>query len=294
MTHGKPDIAIIGGSGLYRLDEFSVEEHRVVSTPYGDPSEKIIIGKLSDIRVAFLPRHGAAHQLSPTAIPQRANIYALKEIGVRRVVAISAVGSLRSDYEPGHLVVPDQLVDRTSGLRRSSFFDNTPVAHAAFADPYCPDLRSAILSAGRRTGETVMHDGGTYCCIEGPQFSTRAESELYRSWGLDVIGMTASPEAKLAREAELCYAGLSLVTDYDCWHDTHDSVEAHTVASVMARNVIATQRLLLTLVPGLTADTECSCSSAMEYAVLTDTDAVSTEPGTYPWQLARKYRSDLA
>lgn len=287
-TSRVPAIAIIGGSGLYDVDGF-IEEARVrPSTPYGRPSDDIVLGKLGRINAAFLPRHGRGHHIPPSAIPQRANIDALRRLGVRRVVSVSAVGSLREDFEPGHLVVPDQLVDRTTGTRRSTFFDGDLVAHAGFADPFCDELRTRLLSSCSAVAGDTVHEQGTYCCIEGPRFSTRAESHLYRSWGLDIIGMTAVPEAQLAREAEMCYATLALVTDYDCWKLDHDAVDARSVAEVMARNVATAQNVLLSFAEDAGADDDCECHHAMREAILTR-DRLPGDPASYPYELAHKY-----
>ncbi len=264
------EIGIIGGSGLYELEALEDREETRVPTPYGDPSDALVIGTIAGRRVAFVPRHGRGHRLAPEEIPVLANIYALKLLGVGRVVSVSAVGSLREDFAPGHLVVPDQVVDRTRGDRPSSFFGEGLVVHVPFADPYCERLRRSVVDAARQAGHTAVHDGGTYCCMEGPQFSTRAESELHRRWGMDLIGMTALPEAKLAREAELCYAALALVTDYDCWHPGHDSVTADMVAEVMRRNTTAAKSSIVALVESLPEDRDCSCESVLAHAILTD------------------------
>jgi 5'-methylthioadenosine phosphorylase len=264
------DIGVIGGSGLYELEALEDREEVRVATPYGDPSDALVIGTISGRRVAFVPRHGRGHRLAPGEIPALANIYALKLLGVGRVVSVSAVGSLRENLAPGHLVVPDQVFDRTKGGRPSSFFGEGLVVHVPFADPYCEQLRGSLVEAARQNSRTTVHDGGTYCCMEGPQFSTRAESELYRAWGMDVVGMTALPEAKLAREAELCYAALALVTDYDCWHPGHDSVTADMVSEVMRRNTIAAQNSVIALVRSLPEDRNCSCENVLAHAILTD------------------------
>lgn len=270
----RADIGVIGGSGLYDLDVLEERTEARVATPYGDPSDSLVVGVIAGRRVAFVPRHGRGHVLAPAEIPVLANIYALKLLGVERVVSVSAVGSLREDFAPGHLVVPDQIVDRTRGARPSSFFGEGLVVHAPFADPYCGLLRRSLVEAALRTDGAVVHDGGTYCCMEGPQFSTRAESELHRRWGLDLIGMIAVPEAKAAREAEFCYAALALVTDYDCWRPEHHSVTAEMVAEVMKRNTVAAQEAVVALVESLPEERGCPCESALENAVLTDRKAV--------------------
>jgi 5'-methylthioadenosine phosphorylase len=269
-------VGVIGGSGLYRLGALTDTETVDISTPFGDPSAPLVIGTLAGTRVAFVPRHGLGHRLTPSEIPARANLYALKSLGVRQVVAVSAVGSLAEKYAPGDLVVPEQIVDRTKGLRPASFFDRGLVAHVAMADPFCGQLRRDLLDAAGGVGATV-HDGSTYLCIEGPQFSTRAESELYRAWGMGIIGMTAVPEAALAREAELCYATLALVTDYDCWHEAEESVSASLVAETMARNIAAAGAVLQRLVVAIDPLRDCECHHCLDGAMLTDASAVTPE-----------------
>ncbi|MDJ1130529.1 S-methyl-5'-thioadenosine phosphorylase [Streptomyces iconiensis] len=271
------DIGIIGGSGLYEFEGLKDVQKVTLNTPYGAPSDPLVLGKLGDRSVAFLARHGAGHRIAPSDIPARANLYALKYLGVQEVISVGAVGSLRGDIAPGDIVILDQLIDHTRGTRPASFFGDGLVAHVSLADPYCGRVRSTLGRAAAREHPAV-HEPGTYCCIEGPQFSTRAESELYRSWGMDVIGMTALPEARLAREAELCYAGLALVTDYDCWHPGHDAVDARSVAEVMASNVDAAQRIVRRYVeqsqPG-----PCPCHRALDNALLTDSQLVSGAAG---------------
>jgi 5'-methylthioadenosine phosphorylase len=276
LDYAPAEIGVIGGSGLYQLGMLTDPQTIEISTPYGSPSGPITIGELAGRRVAFLPRHGVGHRLGPSQLPARANIYALRRLGVREVVAVSAVGSLSEKIAPGDLVVPDQIVDRTHGLRPASFFGDGLVVHVGMADPFCPRLREPLLTAARQ-GEATVHDSVTYLCMEGPQFSTRAESELHRSWGLGIVGMTALPEAKLAREAELCYVSLALVTDYDCWHDRHEDVTATLVAEVMSRNVAAAGAVLERLVPRLDGGEGCPCQHALEGAVLTDPAVVTPE-----------------
>ncbi|MDX1410596.1 MAG: S-methyl-5'-thioadenosine phosphorylase [Nitrospirales bacterium] len=267
------DIAIIGGSGLYQLE--GMERIRKVrrSTPFGQPSDDIVLGNLGKSVVAFLARHGRGHRLPPTAINYRANIYALKALGVTRIFSVSAVGSMKESIKPGDLVLPDQFIDRTM-QRKRTFFDQGVVAHIPFADPICSMVSNVLWKASQEVGETV-HRPGTYVCIEGPQFSTRAESLLYRRWNADVIGMTNIPEANLAREAEICYATLALVTDYDCWHDTEESVSVEAILSIMKQNVEVAKRVLrkaLDLAQGLP---RCSCHSALRHAVITSPDAIT-------------------
>ena len=272
----RADVGIIGGSGLYDLEALTGVREVRVTTPYGDPSDKLVVGELAGLTVAFLPRHGRTHRLAPSQVPARANVYAFKSIGVRQIISVSAVGSLREDYAPGDLVTPDQIVDRTRGQRPSTFFDDNIVVHVPFAEPYCTRLRPALAEAARGATEATVHDTGTYCCMEGPQFSTRAESNLYRSWGLDIIGMTALPEAKLAREAEICYAGLALVTDYDCWRvaEGYEDVSADAVAEVMRRNGAAAKATLVALLESADPAVECACHSALSGAIITPLDTV--------------------
>lgn len=277
-TTEQAEIGIIGGSGLYQLDALEDGTRIALPNPYGTPSDDILLGRLAGRRVAFLARHGRGHRLTPSEIPVAANIYALKSLGVREVVSVSAVGSLREDFAPGDLVVPDQIVDRTRGQRTTSFFGDGVVAHVSLAEPYCPRLRPLAAKAARQATSAHVHGSGTYCCMEGPQFSTRAESNLYRSWGMDIIGMTAIPEVKLAREAELCYVGLALVTDYDCWRvDTGEAVTAGMVAEVMERNIAAAKDTLVRLVETLERDPVCACQEALSDAIITQRSVVSRE-----------------
>lgn len=268
-------IGIIGGSGLYEMDGLEDVRELSVETPFGPPSDAIIAGTLGETRMLFLPRHGRGHRILPSELPFRANLWALKKLGAERVIAVSAVGSLREEIHPGHLVVPDQFIDRTFG-RIGTFFGNGIVAHVAFGDPVCPVLSAGLVASARRLGATV-HAGGTYVCMEGPQFSTRAESELYRSWGADVIGMTNLQEAKLAREAELCFATLALATDYDCWkHDVEDVAIADVLA-VLRTNVAMAKRVVHDVVPGLPATPSCACGRALEHAIITDRAHIPAE-----------------
>jgi 5'-methylthioadenosine phosphorylase len=239
-----------------------------VKTPFGDPSDAIVLGTLEGERVAFLPRHGRGHRISPTEIPARANIYALKSLGVERIISVSAVGSLKERLPPLDLVIPDQLLDRTRS-RVGSFFGGGMVVHVAFADPFCPVLSQALYQACQGEGVGV-HKGGTLVVIEGPLFSTRAESFLYRSWGADIIGMTALPEAKLAREAEICYATLASVTDYDCWHQEHASVSIEMVISNLQKNAERAKRVLRKLVRAIPRERDCLCATALKDAIITD------------------------
>jgi 5'-methylthioadenosine phosphorylase len=278
------EIAVIGGSGFYRFDALADVAEIRVNTPFGDPSDAVTVGSLNGRRIAFLSRHGRHHRLAPSDIPVRANIYALKSLGVRQLISVSAVGSLVEHFAPGDLAVPDQIVDRTSGKRPASFFGSGMVVHIPFADPYCPRLRTALAAAARASSTATVHSGGTYCCMEGPQFSTRAESNLYRLWGLDIIGMTALPEAKLAREAEICYAGLALVTDYDCWRqDDTESVSANLVTEVMARNIGHARAAVSALTETVGDARGCPCQDALAHAVITPADEI-------PWAVRERLR----
>ncbi len=268
-------IAFIGGSGLYEMDGLTERQEVEVHTPFGAPSDRIVVGTLAGTRVAFLPRHGRGHRFSPTQIPVRANIYALKTLGVERVVSISAVGSLQEQIRPLDMLVPDQIIDRTR-MRSNTFFENGIVAHLGFAEPFCPDLRDALAPAARQQSATV-HEGGAYIVMEGPQFSTRAESELYRSWGASVIGMTALPEAKLAREAELCYATLALVTDCDCWRQTEEDVSIGLVIANLRKSVAASQEVIRALAPAISAGRHCSCGSLLKDAIITSPEHIGNE-----------------
>jgi len=261
-------IGIIGGSGLYAMDGLTDVREVEVETPFGAPSDVVVAGRLGGTQLLFLPRHGRGHRLLPSELPFRANIWALKHLGAERVIAVSAVGSLREEIAPGHLVVPDQFVDRTFG-RIATFFGNGIVAHVAFGDPVCPVLSRALVDGARRLGATV-HAGGTYVCMEGPQFSTRAESELYRSWGASIIGMTNLQEAKLAREAELCFATLALATDYDCWKQDAHEVAIADVLAVLQANVALAKRVIHDVVPALPTEPGCGCGRALEDAIITD------------------------
>jgi 5'-methylthioadenosine phosphorylase len=277
-----PAIGIIGGSGLYELEGLTGVRWRRVRTPFGDPSDELCEGMLADRRVVFLPRHGRGHRLMPSELNFRANIWALKSIGVDWVVSISAVGSMKEEIQPLDLVIPHQFFDATR-RRVSSFFGEGIVAHVGMADPVCPLLADSLEKAARATGATV-HRGGTYICIEGPQFSTKAESRIYRSWGVDVIGMTNMPEAKLAREAELCYATLALATDYDVWHDTHATVSVEAVVKILLQNVETAKDVLRRLIPSVAPERTCECPSLLANAVI-------TRPAAFP--LPTRRRLDL-
>ena len=268
-------IGVIGGSGLYEMEELTDRQEIDVSTPFGNPSDAFIVGTLEGKRVAFLSRHGRGHRYSPSEVPYRANIWGMKSIGVKAVFSASAVGSLREDIEPLHVAIPDQFFDRTRG-RVATFFRDGVVAHVAFADPLCPGLRDILAGAAEAAG-CQHHMGGTYVCMEGPQFSTRAESELYRSWGLDIIGMTNLTEAKLAREAGICYATLAMVTDYDCWHPDHDEVTAEMIIANLMQNVRDAQNIVRNAVSSFADDYDCGCKDALRNAVLTNPDTIPAE-----------------
>jgi 5'-methylthioadenosine phosphorylase len=268
-------IGVLGGSGLYAMAELADVEERRISTPFGEPSDVITIGSLGGTRVAFLPRHGRGHRLLPAEIPVRANIYALKSLGVRWLLGASAVGSMREEIEPLHMVVPDQIIDRTRG-RVSTFFGGGLVGHVSLAQPFCPTLSRLLGEAAERAGATV-HRGATYLCMEGPQFSTRAESLLYRSWGVSIIGMTAMPEARLAREAELHYALIAQSTDYDCWRESAEAVSADLVVANVAKNIATVRRALAELVPRVPAELEDACTSALAHAIQTAPEAINPD-----------------
>ncbi len=261
------DIAFIGGSGLYDLEGLEDVTSHDINTPFGLPSDSITVGKLENTRVGFLPRHGRNHTILPSQVPYRANIYALKSLGVKQVVSISAVGSLRDKIKPLQVVVPDQLIDMTK-LRQNSYFGGGVVAHISLAEPLCPQLRHTILDSCK-VESLAFHDGGTYIVIEGPQFSTKAESFLYREWGSDIIGMTALPEAKLAREAELCYGTIALVTDYDCWHEEEQAVSAKMVITNLKKNAETSTILMKRIVGALPEYTNCQCGAALSEALVT-------------------------
>ena len=268
-------IAIIGGSGLYEMEGLTDVESVDIDTPFGRPSDAITLGTLEGARVAFLPRHGQGHRFNPSHIPVQANIYALKTLGVERIISVSAVGSLKEEFEPQHLVVPNQLIDRTRN-RSNTFFENDMVVHIAFADPFCAHTSHMVVHAAQDLGVNV-HPGGTMVVMEGPAFSTRAESFMYRTWGADLIGMTALPEAKLAREAEICYATMAWVTDYDCWRQGGETVTVEMIIGNLLKNVAASKDLLRNLIPRLNGPRECPCATALKDAIITPQDRVPAE-----------------
>ena len=268
MSEASAQVGIIGGSGLYEMDGVTRARELAVETPFGPPSDRLVLGTLEGRKVAFLPRHGRGHRISPSEINFRANVFALKTLGVERILSVSAVGSLKEKYAPLHMVIPDQFVDRTF-KRASTFFGRGLVAHVAFAHPFCADL-GRVLGAAARTAGATVHEGGTYICIEGPQFSTRAESELYRSWGMDIIGMTNLQEARLAREAEICYSTLAMVTDYDCWHPDHDAVTVDQIIQNLVANAARAKDVLRAAVKNVPVGARhCECASALSHALIT-------------------------
>ncbi len=269
----KAEIGIIGGSGLYEVEGLTDVREIEIETPFGKPSDNLIIGTLEDTRVVFLARHGRGHRISPSELPFRANIYAMKMLGVERIISASAVGSLQERYEPTHIVIPDQFFDRTKG-RVSTFFTDGVVAHITFDHPVCGVLGDHMAVAGDKVGVTI-HRGGTYLCMEGPAFSTLAESRLYRQWGMDVIGMTNLQEAKLAREAEICYATMALVTDYDCWHPDHSSVTVEMILEYLHKNAVNAQQIVrhtVRTIRGLPR--QCKCATVLRSAILTQRDLI--------------------
>jgi 5'-methylthioadenosine phosphorylase len=264
----KPTIGIIGGSGLYSMPGFEAQEERTVETPWGAPSDPYVVGKLAGRDVAFLARHGRGHRLSPSELNFRANIYGFKSLGVERILSLSAVGSLKEEHKPLDFVIPDQFVDRTRG-RVSTFFGEGLVAHIGFSHPICPQLSRVAFAAAEGSAVTAKH-GGTYLCMEGPAFSTLAESKLYRSWGMDVIGMTNLKEAKLAREAEICYVTIAMVTDYDCWHPDHEAVTVTDIIANLTKNAENAAKVVAAAVRSMPETRECKCGSALAHALITD------------------------
>jgi 5'-methylthioadenosine phosphorylase len=269
---GEVKLAVIGGSGVYDMEALTDVEGLLISTPFGEPSDGIVVGTLGETRVAFLPRHGRGHRLTPTEVPYRANIWALKSLGVERIISVSACGSMKEEYEPRHIVIPDQIYDNTK-KREYSFFGNGLVAHIGVAEPFCPHLRQVLRQAVEKAGGTV-HMDGTFITIEGPRFSTRGESEIYRSWGADIIGMTAVPEAQLAREAEICYATMAHVTDYDVWHEEEEDVSVEMLLDNLRANATLSKRTIAELVQLLPAERPCDCAEALSTAMITQPDLI--------------------
>jgi 5'-methylthioadenosine phosphorylase len=280
-------LAVIGGSGLYEMPGLEDSQTHDLDTPFGKPSAPIVVGELEGRRLAFLARHGIGHHISPSEVNYRANIYALKSMGVERIVSISACGSLREDYAPGEIVVPDQLFDFTRGRKRSFFTDGL-VAHISVADPFCPHLSGLVLQATQETG-AVVHNGGSFITIEGPRFSTRAESNTFRAWGLSLIGMTTSPEVFLAREAEICYAVMAHVTDYDVWHTSEDPVTVERVIEILHRNTQTAQQAVRNLARSLPPERPCECGRALATALITRPDCIPAETRQRLSLLVSKY-----
>jgi 5'-methylthioadenosine phosphorylase len=280
-------IGIIGGSGLYDMADVTDRTEIKLTTPFGDPSGPYLLGTLRGRRVAFLARHGAGHRLLPSELNFRANIFGMKTLGVEYILSASAVGSLKEEYKPLDIVIPDQFIDRTRG-RISTFFGRGLAAHVGFAHPFCRILSRLVSSSGQDSG-AVVHTGGTYVCMEGPQFSTLAESKLYRSWGADIIGMTNLQEAKLAREAEICYTTIALVTDYDCWHPDHDSVTVEMVIANLMQNAKTAQHIIAKAVEALPYERTCECASALKYALITRPDAIPAQTRQELAPLVNKY-----
>jgi 5'-methylthioadenosine phosphorylase len=266
-------IAVIGGSGVYQMEALRDVTEVKIATPFGDPSDSIMIGTLAGVRIAFLPRHGRGHRIMPTEVNSRANIWALKSLGVERIISISACGSMKEQYAPRDVVIPDQIYDQTKARRPYTFFGQGLVAHISFDEPYCPELSQLVYEAVKKTGATV-HKGGTFLTIEGPRFSTKGESRIYRQWGVDIIGMTAVPEAQLAREAEICYCTMAHVTDYDVWHETAVPVTVSMLIENLLANAALTKRAIEYLAPTIPAERHCACATALSTAIITQKDVV--------------------
>lgn len=265
-------IGVIGGSGLYEMAGLEVREEITISTPFGEPSDKYVVGELDGSEVAFLARHARGHRLLPSELNFRANIYGFKVLGVEWLISVSAVGSMKEDYQPTDILIPDQFFDRTRH-RVDTFFGDGLVAHVSFANPICAGLRPIFFECAKEAGARA-HDGGTYICMEGPQFSTRAESEIHRQWGVDVIGMTNLQEAKLAREAEICYATLAMITDYDCWHEDEENVNGHAVMEVVQQNAATAQDVVRRIIRELPIERQCECATALSSALITDASII--------------------
>jgi len=272
-------IGVIGGSGLYDMEGLTDVREVTLDTPFGAPSDAFITGTLGDAKMVFLPRHGRGHRLLPSEVNYRANIYGMKVLGVEQIISVSAVGSMKEEIVPGHIVIPDQFFDRTQGKRASTFFGQGVVGHVQFADPVCSDLSTILVDSAQSVGATV-HAGGTYVCIEGPNFSTRAESNIYRSWGVDIIGMTNLPESRLAREAEICYGTVALATDYDCWHEGHEDVSVDAVIAIIQQNVATAREIIKTAAVKIVQQRQervCACSESLKYAIMTDKSLIPEE-----------------
>jgi 5'-methylthioadenosine phosphorylase len=269
-------IGVIGGSGLYDMEGLEDVQRLRVTTPFGDPSDEYVTGMLNGVRMVFLPRHGRGHRYLPSEVNYRANIYGMKALGVQRIISVSAVGSLKEAIAPGHIVIPDQFIDRTKGVRKDTFFGEGIVAHAGFADPVCGSLSDILYTASLKAGATT-HKGGTYLCMEGPAFSTRAESFSYLALGASIIGMTNLTEAKLAREAEICYGIIALSTDYDCWHEHHDDVTVEAIIQIIHQNVTMAKNIIRHAVADIAADRFCPCGNAMQFTIITDKSVIPAD-----------------
>ena len=280
-------IGVIGGSGVYNIEGLTDVESVAVKTPFGDPSDVFTIGTLSGKRVAFLPRHGRGHTINPTELNSRANIWGFKSLGVERIIAVSAVGSLKEEIAPLHMVIPDQIFDRTKS-RVNTFFGEGLVVHASFAEPFCSVLSDVLHRVAAVEG-AIVHKGGTYICMEGPLFSTKAESRIYRQWGADIIGMTALPEAKLAREAEVCYAMLATSTDYDCWHESEEPVTVEMVVGNLRKNADLSKRIIKSVVAKIPEARDCPCATALQYAIQSDKKLIPEKTKKKYELLIKKY-----
>lgn len=269
----KVRFGVIGGSGVYQMQALTDVEEVAITTPFGEPSDAITIGNLAGIRLAFLPRHGRGHRIMPTEVNARANIYALKSLGVERLISITACGSMREEYAPRHVVIPDQLFDHTKERHHHTFFGNGIVVHISFAEPFCPELSHLLHEAVKKTGATV-HRGGTFLTIEGPRFSTKAESRIFRQWGVDIIGMTAVPEAQLAREAEICYAAMAHVTDYDVWHESEESVNVAMLIANLLANAEVSKKAVEYLAPTVPRERTCACATALKETIITQREVI--------------------
>jgi len=272
----QPIIGVIGGSGLYEIEGLTDIKEVTLETPFGAPSDHYVTGVLGDVKMVFLPRHGRGHRILPSEVNYRANIYGMKLLGVQQIISVSAVGSMKEEIVPGHIVIPDQFFDRTQGKRASTFFGKGIVGHVQFADPVCSALSERLAAAADKVG-AVVHSGGTYICIEGPNFSTRAESNIYRSWGVDIIGMTNIPEARLAREAEICYGTVALATDYDCWHEGHEDVSVEAVIAIIQQNVNTALEIIKEAVQEIAASwnaSDCHCDESLKYAIMTSRELI--------------------
>ena len=292
MSEQAVQLGVIGGSGMYQMDGVEVVAEHRLNTPFGTPSDAVVETRIDDRSVFFLPRHARGHVLLPSEVPYRANVYAMKQMGVTHLLAVSAVGIMQEHIQPGDMVVPNQIYDRTKGIRPATFFGEGIAGHVAFADPFCDELRVALLASARQLGDTI-HEGGTYVCMEGPQFSTRAESHFYRrEVDATVIGMTALPEAKLAREAEMCYAMLAMGTDYDCWHEAEEDVSVEAVVAVLKANAERANQIVRTLATHIPRVSDCACLNAAQFAVITSPDAISDAAKERLYLLYGKYWND--